>query len=189
MKQHRLFDNLLEQYLNLYKLLNSSCQCHTQGTIYSIYLSFCYPDLNEGLNLTIHWHNAMSKKYICLPTWQITAWISMMNMFMTGISQYHHAHNHTLGKGHHQYWRQQHSFLLGAFLLRSQLVAHSPAFRHWHYEAKLGWEYLFCTSISIPLSGMRSLQGNASGVMECWYTRAVKLPVVRNVTRHTQLTW
>lgn len=82
----------------------------------------------------------------------------------------------------------QHSFLLGAFLLRSQFVTHSPAFRHWHFEAKLGWQYLFCTSTSIPLSGMRSLQGNASGVMECWYTRAVKLPVVRKVTRHAQLT-
>ena len=82
----------------------------------------------------------------------------------------------------------KHSFLPCAFLLRSQLVACSPAFRHWHFEAELGWVYLFRTLTSIPLSGMRSLQGNARGVMECWYTRAVKLPVVRRVTKHAQLT-
>lgn len=76
-----------------------------------------------------------------------------------------------------------------ASLLRSWLVPCSPAFRYWHFEAELGWVYLFCTLTSIPLSGMRSLQGNASGVMECWYTRAVKLPVVREVTRHALLTW
>lgn len=83
----------------------------------------------------------------------------------------------------------KHSFLPCVFLLRSWLVTCSPAFRHWHFEAELGWVSLFCTLTSIPLSGMRSLQGNASGVMECWYTRAVKLPVVRRVTRHAQLTW
>lgn len=30
---------------------------------------------------------------------------------------------------------------------------------------------------SIPLSGMSSLQGKAKGVMECWHTKAVRLPV------------
>ena len=30
---------------------------------------------------------------------------------------------------------------------------------------------------SVPLSGMSSLQGKAKGVMECWHTKAVRLPV------------
>lgn len=30
---------------------------------------------------------------------------------------------------------------------------------------------------SVPLSGMSSLQGKARGVMECWHTKAVRLPV------------
>lgn len=33
------------------------------------------------------------------------------------------------------------------------------------------------TDLYLPLSGIISLQGKAKGVMECWQTNAVKLPV------------
>lgn len=34
-----------------------------------------------------------------------------------------------------------------------------------------------CVCVFLPLSGMMSLQGRAKGVIECWQTSAVKLPV------------
>lgn len=36
----------------------------------------------------------------------------------------------------------------------------------------------------IPLSGMSSLQGKAKGVMECWHTKAVRLPAGVRANEH-----
>ena len=45
--------------------------------------------------------------------------------------------------------------------------------RYYYYY----YYYLILLLLLPPASGRTSLQGSASGVMECWYTRAARLPV------------